>query len=167
MRGFTRTLSHLCRAIRSNTFTFSCPTGTPLRIITGADTPIQHHHGVCHYDGAHHTQHCCQEQFHWRWRHKWNLTAADTTTHRLHAHYRALPRFTTVYQEQLTASIDSLHKITFHGIHSTFLSALHRLRFVSSVCMYYCCHQVAMAWDTSQPKNCTSDSAGAMQTILQ
>lgn len=100
-------LSHLCGTIWSNTLAITCPTGTPLCIITGADTPIQHHHGVCHYDNADHTQHCCQEQFHWRWGHKWNLTVGDTTTHRFNAHYRALPTLTTVCQQRLTMSINS------------------------------------------------------------
>lgn len=109
-------LSHLCGAIWSNTLTITCPTGTPLCIITGADTPIQHHHGVRHYDNADHTQHCCQEQFHWWWGHKWNLTVGDTTTHRFNAHYRALPGITTVCQQQLTMSINSFK---LQGIRAT------------------------------------------------
>jgi hypothetical protein len=132
-RRFTRTLSHLCSAICSNTLAISRPTGTPLCIITGTDTPIQHHHGVRHYDSAHDTQHRRQEQFHWRRWHKRNLAAADTTTHRLHARYGALPGFTTVCQQQLTASIDSLHTIAHQSIPSAFLSALHGFQFVSFV----------------------------------
>jgi hypothetical protein len=144
--SFTRTIAHLCGTIWSNTLTITCPTGTPLCIITGADTPIQHHHGVCHYDNADHTQHCCQEQFHWRWWHKWNLTVGDNTTDRLDAHYRALPSLATICQQQLT-SINSFKlrgtkvtnrsdmlMITIQSV-PTFLSALHRPILVSFLFM--------------------------------
>lgn len=85
-------MSHLCAAMHCDTLSITCPARTPLCIITGANTPIQHDHGVSQHNDADYTEHCSQEQLHWWWWDEWNLNTA---------HHWALLSFTTICQYQI------------------------------------------------------------------